>query len=232
VKVQQTHRILLIEDEKSIGYAIQLNFELEGFQIQWETNGVQALKIAQEKFFDLMVVDVMLPDLDGISLCETLRLQGNQTPILFLSAKGEGKDRIEGLKAGGNDYMAKPFEWEELLLRCKNLIQIKETQNYQTLDQLEINQCMVYFNQFEVVLPDGTRESLTKRECMLLKLLVSHPGEAVTREEILDKIWGYDALTHNRTIDNVILHFRKIFESQEQLPKRFFSVRGVGYKFL
>jgi len=232
VKVQQTNRILLIEDEKSIGYALQLNFELEGFQIQWETNGVQALKIAQEKFFDLMVVDVMLPDLDGISLCETLRLQGNQTPILFLSAKGEGKDRIEGLKAGGNDYMAKPFEWEELLLRCKNLIQIKETQNYQTLDQLEINQCMVYFNQFEVVLPDGTRESLTKRECMLLKLLVSHTGEAVTREEILDKIWGYDALTHNRTIDNVILHFRKIFESQEQLPKRFFSVRGVGYKFL
>lgn len=232
MKVQQTNRILLIEDEKSIGYALQLNFELEGFQIQWETNGVQALKIAQEKFFDLMVVDVMLPDLDGISLCETLRLQGNQTPILFLSAKGEGKDRIEGLKAGGNDYMAKPFEWEELLLRCKNLIQIKETQNYQTLDQLEINQCMVYFNQFEVVLPDGTRESLTKRECMLLKLLVSHTGEAVTREEILDKIWGYDALTHNRTIDNVILHFRKIFESQEQLPKRFFSVRGVGYKFL
>ncbi|MFM7618757.1 MAG: response regulator transcription factor, partial [Bacteroidota bacterium] len=173
MKVQQTHRILLIEDEKSIGYALQLNFELEGFQIQWETNGVQALKIAQEKFFDLLVVDVMLPDLDGISLCETLRLQGNQTPILFLSAKGEGKDRIEGLKAGGNDYMAKPFEWEELLLRCRNLIQIKEAQNFQTLDQMEINQCLVYFNQFEVLLPNGIREPLTKRECMLLKLLVS-----------------------------------------------------------
>jgi len=230
--VQQTHRILLIEDEKSIGYALQLNFELEGFLVQWETNGVQALKLAQEKFFDLLVVDVMLPDLDGISLCETLRLQGNQTPILFLSAKGEGKDRIEGLKAGGNDYMAKPFEWEELLLRCRNLIQIKENQNFQSLEEMEINQCLIYFNKFEVVLPNGDKTALTKRECMLLKLLVSHQGEAVSREEILDKIWGYDALTHNRTIDNVILHFRKIFESNDQFPKRFFSVRGVGYKFL
>ncbi len=232
MKSQQSYRILLIEDEKSIGYALQLNFELEGYQIQWETNGVQALKMAQEKFYDLLIVDVMLPDLDGIGLCETLRLQGNQTPILFLSAKGEGKDRIEGLKAGGNDYMAKPFEWEELLLRCKNLLQTKETQNFQMLEEMEINHCKVFFTQFEVLMANGEREALTKRECMLLKLLVSKPGEAISREEILDKIWGYDALTHNRTIDNVMLHFRKIFESDPKLPKRFFSVRGVGYKFL
>ncbi|MFM7768951.1 MAG: response regulator transcription factor, partial [Bacteroidota bacterium] len=181
MKLIPTSRILLIEDEKSIGYAVQLNFELEGFTVQWETNGLQGLKVAQEKFFDLIILDVMLPDVDGITLCETLRLQGNLTPILFLSAKAESKDRIEGLKVGGNDYLNKPFEWEELLLRCRNLIKQKESPQFQVLDEININGINVFFNHFEVQYPNGEKESLSKRECMLLKLLVNKAGEAVSR---------------------------------------------------
>ncbi len=206
---------------------------MEGFDVFVESNGLAALKAAQEKFFDLIILDVMLPEMDGVSICETLRLGGNHTPVLFLSAKGTGKDKVEGLKVGGDDYLAKPFEWEELLLRSKKLI-VRKSDGHKTIEDLEtfsIGSCTIHFNKYEVQTPDGL-VAITKRETMLLKLLISKQGEAVSREEILEKVWGYDTVTHNRTIDNFILNFRKIFESHPSAVKRFLSIRGVGYKFL
>ena len=227
-----TYRLLLAEDESSIAKTLKLNFEMEGFDVFVESNGILALKTAQEKFFDLIILDVMLPEMDGISICETLRLGGNQTPVLFLSAKGTGKDKVEGLKVGGDDYLAKPFEWEELLLRSKKLI-VRKSDGHRTIEDLEtftIGPCTIHFNKYEVQTPDGL-VAITKRETMLLKLLISKQGEAVSREEILEKVWGYNTVTHNRTIDNFILNFRKIFESHPNANKRFLSIRGVGYKF-
>ena len=230
---QDTYRLLIAEDENSISKTLKLNFELEGFDVFVESNGLTALKAAQEKFFDLIILDVMLPEMDGISICETLRLGGNHTPVLFLSAKGTGKDKVEGLKVGGDDYLAKPFEGEELLLRSKKLI-VRKSDGHKTIEDLEtfsIGACTIHFNKYEVQTPDGL-VAITKRETMLLKLLISKQGEAVSREEILEKVWGYDTVTHNRTIDNFILNFRKIFESHPSAAKRFLSIRGVGYKFL
>jgi two-component system alkaline phosphatase synthesis response regulator PhoP len=160
-------------------------------------------------------------------------LGGNHTPVLFLSAKGTGKDKVEGLKVGGDDYLAKPFEWEELLLRSKKLI-VRKSDGHRTIEDLEtfpVGPCTIHFNKYEVETPDGVH-AITKREAMLLRLLISKQGEAVSREEILEKVWGYDTVTHNRTIDNFILNFRKIFESHPKADKRFLSIRGVGYKFL
>ena len=117
-----------------------------------ESNGLSALKNAQEKFYDLIILDVMLPEMDGISICESLRLGGNQTPVLFLSAKGTGKDKVEGLKVGGDDYLAKPFEWEELLLRSKKLI-VRKSDGHRTIEDLEkfsIGPCTIHFNKFNI----------------------------------------------------------------------------------
>jgi two-component system alkaline phosphatase synthesis response regulator PhoP len=230
---QETYRLLIAEDENSIAKTLKLNFELEGFEVHVESNGLAALKNAQEKFYDLIILDVMLPEMDGITICESLRLGGNHTPVLFLSAKGTGKDKVEGLKVGGDDYLAKPFEWEELLLRSKKLI-VRKSDGHRTIEDLEtftIGPCTIHFNKYEVETPEGIH-AITKREAMLLRLLISKQGEAVSREEILEKVWGYDTVTHNRTIDNFILNFRKIFESHPNADKRFLSIRGVGYKFL
>jgi len=229
---EDKYRILLVEDEDAIASPLILNLELEGFAVMHESRGNDALKTAHERFFDLLILDVMLPELDGVSLCETLRLTGNHTPILMLSAKGSGKDKIEGLKAGADDYLAKPFEWEELLLRVKKLIKRKQegTKTLEENDEFEIAPCTIHFSKFEISTPTGI-VAISKREAMLLKLLISKAGEAVSREDILEKVWGYDTITHNRTIDNFILNFRKIFESHPGAIKRFHSVRGVGYKF-
>jgi len=230
---QETYRLLIAEDENSIAKTLKLNFELEGFEVNVEMNGLSALKNAQEKFYDLIILDVMLPEMDGITVCESLRLAGNHTPVLFLSAKGTGKDKVEGLKVGGDDYLAKPFEWEELLLRSKKLI-VRKSDGQRTIEVIEtyaIGPCTIHFNKYEVATPEGILP-ITKRETMLLRLLITKQGEAVSREEILEKVWGYNTVTHNRTIDNFILNFRKIFESHPNADKRFLSIRGVGYKFL
>ena len=143
---------MIAEDENSIAKTLKLNFELEGFEVHVESNGLAALKNAQEKFYDLIILDVMLPEMDGITICESLRLGGNHTPVLFLSAKGTGKDKVEGLKVGGDDYLAKPFEWEELLLRSKKLI-VRKSDGHRTIEDLEtfaIGTCTIHFNKYEV----------------------------------------------------------------------------------
>jgi two-component system alkaline phosphatase synthesis response regulator PhoP len=230
---QKKHSILLVEDEENLQEALKLNLELEGYEVTACADGVEALKNISQEHFDLMVLDVMLPELDGISVCESVRLQKNPIPILILSAKNSSADRVLGLKMGADDYLNKPFNLEELLLRVEKLIK----KNDQLFLKTNVPELYVFgknkidFNGLLANNSAGQEIHLTKKEAMLLKLLIDHKNEVVTREKILQAVWGYNVFPTTRTIDNFILNFRKYFEKDQKNPKYFLSIRGMGYKF-
>lgn len=221
-------RVCLVEDEHSLADMVQLNLQLEGYDVEVIRDGEVARNLFEKDVpFDLVILDVMLPGVNGVDLCKIVRAKSS-VPILFLSAKGTTADRIEGLKAGANDYLPKPFDLEELLLRVAVL-----TNNIQQEEQLTIGNCEVNFKTFEVKdLNSGEVHSLSKKEVGLITLFHQREGEVVSRTEILDKVWGKDQFPTTRTIDNFILNFRKIFEEDPRHPRHFISVRGVGYRFL
>ena len=227
------YRILLVEDEESLISALTLNLEIEGYHVVAARDGHTALDKFRNQHFDLAILDVMIPLMDGFAVCQTIRLEGNTTPILFLSAKGSGKDRVEGLKIGVDDYLTKPFDLEELMLRVRKLIKRHDSSH----SLAEMNEYSfgegnhVHFLNFTIRDRRGHETEISRKEIMLLKLLIQRKGEVVSREEILEKIWGYDVFPSTRTIDNYILAFRKYFESDSRHPKHFHSVRGVGYRF-
>jgi two-component system, OmpR family, alkaline phosphatase synthesis response regulator PhoP len=231
--IQQKISILLVEDEENLLEALKLNLELEDYEVTGVNDGVAALEAIQKEHFDLMILDVMLPDLDGISVCETVRLQNNDIPILILSAKNSSADRVLGLKKGADDYLTKPFNLEELLLRVQKLIQKNQRQNEKTSTEhlYSFGPFMVDFKALEFADKNGNKTPLTKKEGMLLKLLIDNKNEVVTREKILQTVWGYNVFPTTRTIDNFILTFRKYFEEDSRNAKYFHSVRGLGYKF-
>jgi two-component system alkaline phosphatase synthesis response regulator PhoP len=175
----------------------------------------------------------MLPSLDGFSITERMRLNNNQTPILILSAKNTSANRVQGLKLGADDYLTKPFNLEELLLRVAKMIQKHSLQANATpqIERYQFQGHTIDFNASEVLLGSGQKITLTKRELLLLKLLIEHKHTVVTREKILQLVWGYQVFPNTRTIDNFILNFRKYFEIDPKHPKHFISMRGVGYKF-
>ena len=227
-------RILLVEDEASLYEALKLNLEMEGYSVTLAVDGEEALEKFKEGHYHLIILDVMIPKIDGFVVCETIRLENAKVPILFLSAKNSPEDKISGLKTGADDYMAKPFNLEEFLLRVSLLV--KRGRALIEKDEIEIEYFkfggnMVDFASFEITNYNGDAKSLSKREMKLLKLLIEKKGKVVSREEILQKIWGYDVFPSTRTIDNYILAYRKYFEKNQRQPMHFFSVRGVGYKF-
>ena len=226
--------LLVVEDEESLRETLKLNLELEGYEVTTADTGPDALKAVKNEYFDLIILDIMLPEMDGLAVCETIRMQHNPVPIMFLSARNTGADRVAGLKKGGDDYMIKPFNLEELLLRVDKLIhkarKIREPQA--VTDVYEFDGCRIDFAAHECIDKDGQRQELSKKEAALLKLLVEHKGEVVSREHILQVVWGYNVYPTTRTIDNFILNFRKYFEHDSRAPKHFHSVRGIGYKFM
>lgn len=227
-------RILLVEDEPSLYEALKLNLEIEGYSVTVAVDGEQAIEKFKSSHFQLIILDVMIPKIDGYVVCETIRLENSQVPILFLSAKNSAEDKISGLKTGADDYMSKPFNLEEFLLRVSLLVKRGHALSdspTEDLNTFEFGGNKVDFSSFEITTWDGEVKSLSKREMKLLKLLIEKRGKVVSREEILQKIWGYDVFPSTRTIDNYILAYRKYFEQNQRQPKYFFSVRGVGYKF-
>ncbi|MGX5818079.1 response regulator transcription factor [Chitinophaga lutea] len=225
--------ILLVEDEENLQEALKLNLELEGYEVTAVDNGTSALKAVKNEYFDLIILDIMLPEMDGLAVCENIRIQNNEVPILFLSAKNSSADRVLGLKKGGDDYMTKPFNLEELLLRVEKLIvKNKKIQDKDSVPNVyHFGNNMIDFAAQECIGKDGQRHELSKKETMLLKLLIENKGEVVTREKILQVVWGYNVYPTTRTIDNFILNFRKYFEQDSRNSQYFHSVRGVGYKF-
>ncbi len=225
--------ILLVEDEENLHDALKLNLELEGYEVSSAFDGLAAIKAVQNEYFDLIILDIMLPEMDGLTVMETIRIQNNQVPILILSARNSSADRVLGLKKGADDYLTKPFNLEELLLRVRKLIE----KNKKLLDKDSIGTTysfgnnQVDFNAQEAITKSGERIQLSKKEAMLLKLLFENKNEVVPREKILQTVWGYNVYPTTRTIDNFILSFRKYFEEDSKNPRYFHSVRGVGYKY-
>jgi len=225
--------ILLVEDEENLQEALKLNLELEGYEVTGAYDGAEALQAVQKEYFNLIILDVMLPEIDGITVCETIRLSNPDIPILILSAKNSSADRVLGLKKGADDYLTKPFNLEELLLRVNNLIKKSErlSSKEPIPDVYDFGKNKIDFKASEAIARNGEKVTLTKKEIMLLKLLIENKNEVVTREKILQVVWGYNVYPTTRTIDNFILNFRKYFEEDSRDPKYFHSVRGVGYKF-
>jgi two-component system alkaline phosphatase synthesis response regulator PhoP len=230
---QQKLSILLVEDEENLHEALKLNLELEGYEVTSAYDGVAALKAVQNEYFDLIIMDIMLPEIDGISATQNIRLTNNEVPILILSAKNNSEDRVLGLKKGADDYLTKPFNLEELLLRVQKLI----NKNKRLQDRTSVGETYsfgghtVNFKAQEATTASGERIELSKKETMLLRLLIENRDEVVPREKILQSVWGYNVYPTTRTIDNFILNFRKYFEADSRHPKHFHSVRGVGYKY-
>ncbi len=227
------YRVLLLEDELALRKGITLNLELEGYDVVAIDNGPDGLEALRNQRFDMAILDVMLPGIDGFTICKTVRLEGNTTPIMFLTAKNTGPERVEGLKLGADDYLSKPFHLEELLLRVSKLIVRKDHRqtSLANVDEFKFGPCEVNFKTYRIIDKDGEERTISKKEIMLLKLLIQKKDEVVSREEILESVWGYDVFPSTRTIDNYILAFRKYFETNPRQPQHFFSVRGVGYKF-
>ena len=225
--------ILLVEDEENLHEALKLNLEMEHYDVTGVFDGAEALKAVQKEHFDVIILDVMLPEVDGITVCETIRLQGNDIPILILSAKNSSADRVLGLKKGADDYLTKPFNLEELLLRVQKLVQKSQQISIRKpVEQIyTFGKNSIDFKALECTTKDGETIALTKKEVMLLKLLIENKNEVVTRGKILQSVWGYNVYPTTRTIDNFILNFRKYFESDSRNPIYFHSVRGIGYRF-
>lgn len=224
-------RILLVEDEENIRDTLKLNLELEDFEVVAVGDGRKVLKIFKEQHFDLVLLDIMLPEVNGLQLCEQIRLLNMQIPIIFLTAKDTTADKITGLKKGADDYITKPFSLEELLLRVQILLKRSQKNTSTSVESFEFGKNQVNFKTFEALGQEGEFK-LTKKEAMLLKLLIERRGEVVSRQQILQTVWGYDVYPSTRTIDNFILSFRKYFETNPKKPIFFHSVRGVGYKFI
>jgi two-component system alkaline phosphatase synthesis response regulator PhoP len=222
--------ILIVEDETHLADALSHNLQFEGYTTTVAHDGEEGLKLAQTIQFDLVILDIMMPKLDGLEVCRRLRATGNRVPILFLTAKSSDADRLLGLKVGADDYLAKPFLLEELILRIQGIFRRQEwygtppeQQEVFLFDGNEIN-----FRTYEAT-AKGRTIKLTEKECMLLKLLVERKNQVVSREEILERVWGYRFSTSSRTIDNFIVRLRRYFEADPKQPSFIQSVRGVGY---
>lgn len=223
-------RILLVEDEESILTTLKLNLEFEGYEVVYATDGKTALDLFKSQYFHLVVLDIMIPILSGLDVCEQIRLTDSETPIIFLTARDTIPNKIDGLKKGADDYLTKPFSFEELLLRIKNLIKRSAHTPPDIGDAYTFGENIVNFKTYEAKGVNGTFE-LTLKEAKLIKLLVERKNEVVSRQQILQAVWGYEVYPSTRTIDNFILSFRKYFEKDQKNPVYFHSIRGVGYKF-
>jgi DNA-binding response OmpR family regulator len=224
-------RVLLVEDERDIGELVRVNLVHDGHLVEWVEDGAAALARAEVGGFDLVVLDVMLPGLDGFSFCKRLRTVDAETPILFLSALGDAADRVRGLQAGGDDYLPKPFDLRELLARVAALLRRRERAAAPVYGRgvLRLDDARIDLKSGEVVAGGATRR-LTGKEFEILRYLAERRGQVVRRGELLDKVWGPAAEPTERTVDNFILRLRRAIEADPSRPKWLHTHRGIGYR--
>jgi two-component system alkaline phosphatase synthesis response regulator PhoP len=224
-------RLVVVEDEAHLAEVVSDNLRLEGWQVQVAGDGQKALELIRGTRPDLVLLDVMLPGLDGFTVCKTLREAGDQVPILFLTAKSGQGDRLHGLELGGDDYLGKPFDLRELILRVRAILRRTEWMRSPSSagDVLKLGDARVDFRSYEASAAGRTLQ-LSSKEILILRCLAERPGEVVARSEILDRVWGYDAFPTTRTIDNFIVRLRRVLEPDPRNPRFIHTVRGTGYR--
>jgi DNA-binding response OmpR family regulator len=222
-------RILIVDDEPAILRGLADNLKREMHEVLTAADGDTGYRIIKDKKPDLIILDLMLPKLSGYEICRKVRAEGVTTPILLLTARGEETDRVVGLDMGGDDYVTKPFSVRELLARVRALLRRIQPAK-PSVDQLTLGNVTIDFRKYEAR-KAGKPLDMTRREFQLLQALVSRPGEVVTREELLNQVWGLEAYPTTRTIDNHIAGLRAKLERNPAEPKRLLTLRGVGYKW-
>ena len=224
-------RILLVEDEESLIFTMQDRLASEGYDTTVATDGEAAVEAATRRAFDCILLDIALPKKNGFDVCRDLRQRGVQTPILMLTARGQVIDRVLGLKLGADDYVTKPFEMAELLARIEALLRRSRTLAASSGDVWAFGGVEVDFRRAEVR-RDGAPVELSGLELKLLRYLVEHRGSVLSRDELLEKVWGYDATPVTRTVDVHIASLRQKLEPNPARPEFILTVHGLGYKFV
>jgi two-component system, OmpR family, alkaline phosphatase synthesis response regulator PhoP len=229
-----SRRVLLVEDEPGLVMTLTDRLIAEGYDVESERDASGGLERATTGSFDVILLDVMLPGGNGFDVCRTLRQRGIQTPILMLTARGQVVDKVVGLKLGADDYLVKPFEMLELLARIEALIRRVSTQAAAlgvTGDTFRFGDVAIDFRKAEVVKSDRALE-LSAREFKLLKYFVEHRGAALSRDELLNEVWGYNAMPSTRTVDVHVAWLRQKIEDNPRHPQFILTVHGLGYKFV
>jgi two-component system alkaline phosphatase synthesis response regulator PhoP len=222
-------KILIVEDEPKMVAGLRDNFEYEGYEVLTAHDGIEGLERALATSPDLIVLDVMMPKMSGLDVCRNLKMKRPSIPIIMLTARGQEVDKVVGLELGADDYVTKPFSIRELLARVKAVLRRTHT--------LPQDQDRYSFGDIEVdmhtcrVIKDGKVLEFTSKEFELLKYFLCHPGESLSRERLLDEVWGYEVQTNSRTVDAHLVRLRQKLEPTPDQPRFFLTVHGTGYKF-
>ncbi len=223
--------ILIVEDEKDLADGLEINLSTEGYRVFKVTEGDAVMNLVIQKSPDLILLDILLPDMSGLDVCRELREKGLAVPIIMLTAKNEEIDRVVGLELGADDYVTKPFSMRELLARIRVHLRRQPSHSREGLRRYRFGDVEIEFDKFSARRHDEPMD-LTPKEFDILRLLISCRGEVVTRDRLLDVVWGYDVYPTTRTVDNHILKLRKKLEKDPASPKHILSIYGEGYQFV
>lgn len=221
--------ILIIEDDVSILRGLKDNLQYEGYSVFTQSNGEKGLEQALEKNVDLILLDIMLPGMNGFEICRKMKKEKPELPIIMITARGSEMDKVSGLDIGADDYVTKPFSLPELLARIRAVLRRFNPAN-EIQDQIEFGNIKINFKNFQAFV-NNIEIKLSSKEFKILKYFIQHEGEAMHRHDLLNEVWGYEAMPTTRTVDNFILDLRKKLEDNPSRPRHIVSVRGIGYKF-
>lgn len=228
--MEKSKHILLVEDDESILFGLQDILEGQGYQISTASNGIDGLKLATENSIDLLILDIMLPGMNGLEICKKVKKEKLTFPIIMLTAKSSEIDKIAGLDYGADDYITKPFSLSELLARIRAILRrVYPAENI--LKHYSFGNVEIDFTKMEVSM-NNAEIKLTKKQFAILEYFIHNEGEVVHRHDLLNNIWGYDKTPSTRTVDTFILEIRKKIEKNPSRPKHIISISGVGYKFI
>jgi DNA-binding response OmpR family regulator len=222
-------KVLIVEDDQAMAVALRDGFTYEGYAVHVARDGAAGLRMAEERSHDLVILDVMLPRMSGLDVCRQLRTAGNETPIIMLTARGQEIDKVLGLKTGADDYVTKPFSFLELMARVEAVLR-RTSKSPEAVEQVSFGDVEMNFKTFEAS-KAGRAIELSPREFKMMKYFVEHRGEVVTRDQLLDHVWGYEGLPLTRTVDMHIAKLRQKIEDTPSDPRHVITVHRVGYKF-
>ena len=222
-------KVLIVEDDQAMAVALRDGFTYEGYAVQVARDGATGLQLARERGHDLVILDVMLPRMSGLDVCRQLRSAGNDTPVIMLTARGQEIDKVLGLKTGADDYVTKPFSFLELMARVEAVLR-RASKPAEAVEGVRFGDVEINFKTFEAS-KGGRPVELSPREFKMMKYFAEHRGEVVTRDQLLDHVWGYEGLPLTRTVDMHIAKLRQKIEDTPSDPRHIITVHRVGYKF-